>query len=110
VDALRQHGRKVIEQRADGRKFESGLLNVRKANPDMIFNPAEITGVTPSRSSRRWNMGSNTWTWLPASWAAKPSLPHTVGAKLSLRGVEGLEVYFCVFRFCPVSVNAAKTS
>jgi len=35
--ALRQHGKKVIESRQDGRVFEGQLLQARQANPPLIF-------------------------------------------------------------------------
>jgi hypothetical protein len=37
INALRQHGKAAIEQRADGRYFASQLLKAREVNPKVIF-------------------------------------------------------------------------
>jgi hypothetical protein len=34
---IREHGKVAIEQRADGKYFEKQLLQVREANPKLIF-------------------------------------------------------------------------
>jgi len=36
-DKLREHGKAVIEQRADGKNFENQLLKARQVNPKVIF-------------------------------------------------------------------------
>jgi hypothetical protein len=37
IAALRQHGKVVVEQRADGKQFEEQLLKARAVNPKVIF-------------------------------------------------------------------------
>jgi hypothetical protein len=37
ADKLREHGKAVVQQRADGKMFESQLLKARQVNPKVIF-------------------------------------------------------------------------